>query len=168
MGLACRYFFMHNPKQYPCKWDQNLQFLWDKENPHHFNMRFPPPHPLRPFPGFVHFHSCNLHYQYKFHKCSTRQRVPGLQILEHAVQMVGSEFNCMRGKHGEKMSGKWGESEGTPVNILNKDHSSILDATTLLLVDRLWHLLLTPELWWCWWWMRHGGEATSVIESCRH
>ena len=33
------------------------------------------------------------------------------------------------------MRGEWGESEGTPVNILNKGHSSILDATTLLLVD---------------------------------
>ena len=49
--------------------------------------------------------------------------------------MVGSEFNCMWGKQGEKMRGEWGESEGTPVNILNKGHSSILDATTLLLVD---------------------------------
>ena len=33
------------------------------------------------------------------------------------------------------MREEWGESEGTPVNILNKGHSSILDATTLLLVD---------------------------------
>ena len=49
--------------------------------------------------------------------------------------MVGSEFNCMRGKQGERMRGEWGESEATPVNILNKGHSSILDATTLLLVD---------------------------------
>ena len=49
--------------------------------------------------------------------------------------MVGSEFNYMRGKRGEKMRGEWGESEATPVNILNKGHSSILDATTLLLVD---------------------------------
>ena len=49
--------------------------------------------------------------------------------------MVVSEFNCMRGKQGEKIRGEWGKSEGTPVNILNKGHSSILDATTLLLVD---------------------------------
>ena len=49
--------------------------------------------------------------------------------------MVGSEFNCMQGKQGEKMRGEWGESEAMPVNILNKGHSSIVDATTLLLVD---------------------------------
>ena len=49
--------------------------------------------------------------------------------------MVGSEFNRMWGKRGEKMRGEWGEREGTPVNILNKNCSSILDASTLLLVD---------------------------------
>ena len=33
------------------------------------------------------------------------------------------------------MRGERGESKGTPVHILNKGPSSILDASTLLLVD---------------------------------
>ena len=34
------------------------------------------------------------------------------------------------GKTGESRKGEWGESEGAPANILNKDRSGILDSIT--------------------------------------
>ena len=33
------------------------------------------------------------------------------------------------GKTGESTKGEWGESEGAPANILNKDRSGILDSS---------------------------------------
>ena len=40
--------------------------------------------------------------------------------------MMGTDLNR---KRCEKTRGEWGESEGTPVNILNKDRSDILDSS---------------------------------------